>query len=139
MRTSFMHSRIGRASSALMAAGLAAGLAVTLAVPAGADVPQKNTKFCTTLQSGEGSGGIDFEGLGTAEAEYAATLMRKLAKTGVPSGLRKDLKKLAKVYDRIADGASESEIADDQDFIIKALTGISKYTQKNCSPPVPGT
>ena len=75
-----------------MAAGLAAGLVAALAVPAGARVAEKNDKFCKILYSDQGAG-IDFEGLGPAEAEYAATLMRKLAKAGVPAKLKKDLKK----------------------------------------------
>jgi len=133
--TTRMHSS-RRKASAIVAAGLAAGLVAALAVPAGARVAEKNDKFCKILYSDQGAG-IDFEGLGPAEAEYAATLMRKLAKAGVPAKLKKDLKKVAKIYDRIADGASEGDLADDQDFILEALTRISKYSAKNCTPAVP--
>jgi hypothetical protein len=66
--------------------------------------------------------------------------MRKLAKAGVPAKLEKDLKKLAKVYDPIADGESANEvIADQVTFVQSALTRFSKYVQKNCTPSAPST
>lgn len=121
-------------------ATLAAGLGM-LAGPASARVAEKNDKFCAVFNDAyaEDAPDIDFEGLGPAEAEFAATLNRNLAKTGVPAKLKKDLKKLAKIYDRIADGATESEIADEQDFILKALTRFSKYVTANCQPAVPSS
>ncbi|MGI8796978.1 MAG: hypothetical protein ACR2IR_10435 [Acidimicrobiia bacterium] len=88
-----MLSKCKRVLGAITAvAALAAGLGM-LAVPAGARGEAKNDKFCEVLSSDQGAG-VDFEGLGPAEAEYAATLNRKLAKTGVPAKLKKDLKKL---------------------------------------------
>ena len=127
-----------RVFNAILAVALGAGLVAVLAVPAGASVPVKNDKFCKILYSDQGAG-IDFEGLEPPEAEHAAKLMRKLAKTGVPASLKKNLKKVAKIYDRIADGASPSDIAEDQGEIIKALTQFSKYVQKNCTPVVPSS
>ena len=117
-------------------AAFSAGLGM-LAGPASARVEQKNARFCEILSSDQGAG-IDFEGLGAAEAEYAAKLNRRLAETGVPAKLKKDLKKLAKVYQRIADGEDASTvIADEQAFLGKALTRFSKYVQANCTPAVP--
>ena len=119
-------------------AAFAAGLGM-LAAPASARVDEKNDKFCQILSSDQGAG-IDFEGLGPAEAGYAATLNRKLAKTGVPAKLKKDLKKLAKVYQRIADGEDASTvIADEQAFLAKALTRFSKYVGANCTPALPSS
>jgi len=134
-----MLSKCKRVLGAITAvAALAAGLGM-LAVPAGARGEAKNDKFCEVLSSDQGAG-IDFEGLGPAEAEYAATLNRKLAKTGVPAKLKKDLKKLATIYERIADGEPANEVvAEEQEFIGKALTRFSKYVQKNCSPTVPSS
>jgi hypothetical protein len=115
---------------------LAAGSAV-LASPVGAEVGAKNTKFCQVLSSDQGTG-INFEGLGPAEAKFAAKLERKLAKTGVPAQLKTDLLNLAKVYDRIAKGAS-SLSAKEQASAGKALVRFSKYVAANCSPGVPAT
>lgn len=117
-------------------AALAAGSAV-VAVPAGAEVVAKNTKFCTTLSSDQGTG-INFDGLEPPEAKFAAQLMRKLAKTGVPAKLKSDLVSIAKVYDRIAKGAT-SLSAKDQASVGKALTRFSKYVAANCSPSVPAS
>jgi hypothetical protein len=117
---------------------LAAGSAV-LVSPAGAEVSAKNTKFCQVLTSDQGQG-IDFDGLGTAEAKFAAKLQRKLAKTGVPAKLKSDLLKLAKVYDRIAKGEDAATvIADVQGSVGKELTRFSKYVAANCVPAVPTT
>jgi len=129
-----------RISSIVVVVALASALVVMLAVPAGARVAQKNTEFCEILSSDQGAG-IDFEGLEPPEAEYAATLVRKLAKTGVPAKLKKDLKRLAKdVYDRIAAGESENEVTPEQlSFVQSALTRFSKYVGKNCVPAVPST
>ena|SRR5688500_9771940 len=139
MRNPLIHSRFGRASTALIAAGIAAASLGVLAAPAGAAVSAKNTKFCETLSSDQGAG-IDFEGLSAAEGEYAAKLVRKLAKTGVPAKLKKDLKKLAKIYDRIADGEpAATVVAEEETAISKGLIRFSKYTAKNCSPVVPAT
>jgi hypothetical protein len=117
-------------------AALAAG-SVVLASPAGAEVTAKNTKFCTTLYSDQGTG-INFEGLKPPEARYAASLMRKLAKTGVPGKLKSDLLSVAKVYSKIAKGAT-SLSAKEQASVGKALTRFSKYVAANCSPSVPAT
>lgn len=117
---------------------LAAGSAV-LASPAGAEVGAKNTKFCQILSSDQGQG-IDFQGLGPAEAKFAAKLERKLAKTGVPAKLKSDLLKLAKVYDRIAKGEDAAAvIGETQASLGKALTRFSKYVAANCIPAVPTT
>jgi hypothetical protein len=139
MRTSFLHSSFRRRSSALIAVGIAAASVGVLAAPAGARVETKNDKFCEILATDQGVG-IDFEGLGPAEGEYAAALVRKLAKTGVPPKLKKDFKKLAKIYDRIGNGEpSDAVIREQLPFVQKALTRFSKYFQKNCVPAVPAT
>jgi hypothetical protein len=110
------------------------------ATPAVARVAAANAKFCAVLSSEEGAG-IDFEGLGPAEATFAAKLMRKAAKTGVPGSLKADLGKLAKIYDRIADGESAAKVLSpsQQKAILPALTRFSKYTAANCAVPVPTT
>ena len=103
------------------------------ASPAMAHVAAANTKFCTVISGDQGSG-IDFEGLGPAEATFAAKLMRKAGKTGVPGSLKADLGKLAKVYDRIADGESAATVLTPatQKAILPALTRFSKYVAANC-------
>ncbi len=125
--------RVITAVMCVAALGATVGLS---AAPAGARVASSNDEFCAIV-SDQGVG-IDFEGLGPDEAQYAATLMRKAAKTGVPAKLKKDLKKLAKVYDRIAGGESADAVAaSKQAFILKALTRFSKYTGANCTPTAP--
>jgi hypothetical protein len=111
-----------------------------VAAPAGASVPQTNTKFCAVLGSDQGAG-INFDGLGPEEAAFAAKLERKLAKTGVPAKLKKDLKKLAAVYDRIANGETAAEVLDakGQAAILPALTRFSKYFAANCVGTPPAT
>jgi len=106
------------------------------ASPVEAHVAAANTKFCAVLSSDQGTG-IDFEGLGPAEATFAAKLMRKAAKTGVPANLKADLGKLAKVYDRIADGEPAVKVLSPskQKAILPALTRFSQYVTANCSAP----
>jgi hypothetical protein len=134
-----MTSRVKRV---FVAVALVATLGLTsmvLAVPASARVAAPNTKFCQILSSDQGAG-INFDGLGTAEAKYAAKLNRTLAKTGVPAKLKRDLEKLAKIYDRIADGvAANTVIASEQKFITKVLTEFSTYVRENCTASVPST
>jgi hypothetical protein len=121
------------AAMSLAMLGVAVGFS---AAPAGARVAATPEEFCAIV-SDQGIG-IDFEGLGPDEAQYAATLMRKAAKTGVPAKLKKDLTKLAKVYDRIAGGEPASEVvADKQAFILKALTRFGKHTAASCIAPTP--
>ena len=116
---------------------LTVGLALS-ATPAGARVAAANTEFCTIVS--DPGLGIDFEGLGPEEATYAADLLRDAAKTGVPKKLKKDLRKLAKVYDRIGDGEPAADVVGDQQaFITKALIRMSKYTAANCTPAAPGS
>ena len=104
---------------------------------AAARVEVKNAKFCQILSSDQGAD-IDFDGLGAAEAKYAAKLTRKLAKTGVPAKLKSDLEKLAKVYDRIAEGESPAAVlADEQKAITKSFVGFTTYVSANCAPSTP--
>lgn len=133
-----MSSKPKRALGAITAvAALTAALGLSVA-PAGARVVAKNDKFCA-VYTDQGAG-IDFEGLGPDEAKYAAGLSRKAAKTGVPAKLKKDLKQLAKVYDRIAGGeSSNAVVAEQQAFMASALTRFSKYFRANCIPAVPST
>jgi hypothetical protein len=128
-----------RRTLAVITAAAALTAAVGLsAAPAGARVVARNAKFCAVV-SDQGVG-IDFEGLGPDEARFAAKLMRKAAKAGVPSKLKKDLNKLAKVYDVIAGGESAAQVvAAQQTFIVKALTRFSKYVAANCIATAPST
>jgi len=129
----------GRIPGAIVAVGLAAGLVVALAAPAGARVSQKNDEFCQIFYGDQGAG-IDFEGLGPAEAELAAKLFRKAADSGVPPKLKKALKRLAKIDQRIADGEPANVVlAEEQEFIGKALARLTKYLGANCSPTAPAT
>ena len=133
-----MNGRFERTSVAVIAIATCIAAFGVSAAPAGARVAEKNTKFCAALGSDQGAG-IDFEGLGPEEAAFAAKLERKLAKTGVPTKLKKDLGKLARVYDRIAKGESAAEVLDaaGQKAILPALTRFSKYVAANCveTPP----
>lgn len=122
-------------TAVISVAALGATVALS-AAPAGATVASANDEFCAIV-SGPG-GGIDFEGLGPEEAQFAATLMRDAAKAGVPAKLKKDLRKVAKVYDRIADGEPAAVVvAEKQASINKALTRFSKYVGANCGAPAP--
>ena len=119
---------------ALIAAAVAFFPASAGARMAGKRVAVAGDGLCAVLLGDQGVG-IDFEGLGPAEARHAAGLLTKSAKTGVPAKLKKDLKKLAKVYRRIAAGNAASEVvADAQSFLNSALTRLSKYVQANCAP-----
>jgi quercetin dioxygenase-like cupin family protein len=130
-------ARVKQVFGAVVAIGLLAAASAVFALPAGARVPAKNAKFCQILSSDQGAD-IDFDGLGTAEAKYAAKLIRKLAKTGVPATLKSDLGKLAKVYDRVAGGASpEAVLAGEQKAIAKSLMSFTAYVSANCSPSAP--
>ena len=127
-------------AAATVAAGLAATCASFLAVPAGATLPAKDDKFCEIVYGGKGAAGIDFEGFSRKEAAYAARLFRKLAATGVPAKLEKDLRKLAKIDQRVADGEPAGTVlVAEQKVVNSALTRFSKYVSANCSPPVPST
>lgn len=134
-----LSSRVKRVFGAVAAV---AALTATLgwsAAPAGAGVTATNDKFCAVVSGDQGLG-IDFSGLGRDEAKYAAGLSRKAAKTGVPAKLKTDLTKLAKVYDQIAHGASSNKVvADEQAFIVSALTRFGKYLAANCIATAPST
>jgi len=135
-----MKTRFKQTKVALVAIATCIAACGISAVPAGARVTEKNTKFCAAIGSDQGAG-IDFEGLGPQEAAFAAKLERKLAKTGVPTKLKKDLGKLARVYDRIAKGESAAEVLDaaGQAAILPALTRFSKYFAANCVEIPPST
>lgn len=126
-----------RRAPALLVVGALTMLTV-LAAPAGARIASTNAKFCAVLSSDQGQG-INFEGLGPDEATYSAKLMRKAAKTGVPAKLKVDLRTLAKIYDRIADGEPAARVltAKRQKAILPALTRFSKYVGANCSTAPP--
>ncbi len=116
----------------VVAVAALAATSTMLAIPAGARVPAKNAEFCQILSSDQGAG-IDFDGLGPDEAKFAANLTRKLAKTDVPAKLKRDLVKLAKLYDKIASGApANTVIAAEQKFVTRVLTAFSKYVSANC-------
>jgi hypothetical protein len=104
------------------------------AASARARAPATNDAFCAVLSSDQGEG-IDFEGLAPDEAGFAAKLMRKAARTGVPAKLKADLAKIARLYDRIADGEPAAEVLDvhQQKAILPALTRFSKYAAANCT------
>ena len=120
----------------VLAALIAVSALGVMAVPAGASVGAKNDKFCETLNTNQGGGISPEDDWEPGEFEYAAGLVRKLAKTGVPGKLNKDLKKLAKLYERIADGESSNEvISGELAFVQKALKRLSKYFAANCAPP----
>jgi hypothetical protein len=135
-----MRSNFKRASVAVTAVAILSAAFGVSAAPVGARVVAKNAKFCEVLGSDQGAG-IDFEGLGPDEAKFGAKLMRKLAKTGVPAKLKKDLKKVAKVYARIGKGEPATEVldADGQAAVLPAITRFSKYVGANCVPTAPAT
>jgi hypothetical protein len=114
-------------------AAMTAMLALS-APPAAARVAAANDKFCAVLYGDQGAG-INFEGLSPAEAGFAAKLMRKLAKTGVPTSLKADLVKVAKIYDRIAKGEAAAKVLDakQQKAILPALKRFSTYVATNCA------
>lgn len=124
-----------KANRTLVAITAIAAFLATLglaAAPAGARVVATNDEFCAVLSNG--IPGLDSRGLDPDEAKLGAELSRKAAKTGVPAKLKRDLKKLAKIYDRIADGEPAAEVldADTQTSILPALGRFSKYFAANC-------
>jgi hypothetical protein len=129
-----MRSKFGMIASGVLVTSLALASAAALIQPAAAHAAPANGKFCA-LFSGQYPS-IDFEGLGPAEARLGAELFGKAAKSGVPAKLKKDLKKMAKVYDRIADGESAAEVLDaaQQRRILPSVTRFSKYFATQCAP-----
>jgi hypothetical protein len=115
---------------ALIALAATVGISGT---PAAARVSAGNDRFCSALSSDQGAG-IHFDGLGAPEARLAAKVVRKAAKTGVPAKLRADLARIAKVYDRIADGEPAAEVLDaaHQKALLPGLTRFGKYVAANC-------
>lgn len=132
-----MSSKTRRIAAALIStAALGTTIGIT-ATPASARASATVEEYCAIV-SDPGTG-IDFEGLSPQEADYAATLMRKAAKTGVPAKLKRDLKKLAKIYDQISNGADPADVATEkQSFILKAFTRFGKYTAAHCVGTPPG-
>ena len=125
-------------SVTLTSAALAVGFGLS-AVPAGAVSQAQNTKFCTAFTSNPKSGTL-FGVPGRAQAKHTAALLRKLADTGVPTSLGKDLTKLARIYVPIADGqASSTVVAANQTFISKFFAEFTKYVQVNCTGAVPSS
>ena len=129
-------------SSFVIIAVTIAALGVTLAfsaAPASAHTVAQNDKFCAVFR--DQFPAIDFEGLGSDEAKFGADLLNKAAKTGVPAKLKKDLKQIAKVYDRIARGEPASKVLDakQQKAILPALRRFSSYFAKNCFGTAPTT
>jgi hypothetical protein len=113
-----------------------AALAIMLGLSAAraeARVAATNEKFCSVMSSNQGAG-IDFEGLAPPEARFAATLLRKAAKTGAPATLKADLARMAKLYDRIAAGEPAAKVLDaaQQKTLLPALTRFGKYLAANC-------
>ena len=134
-----MSSPVERVFSTVVAAAVVATTLTLFAAPAGARVGTQNTQFCQALASDQGAG-TDFEGLGPVEATYAAGLTRKLAKTGVPAKLKRDLEKLAKLYDKIAAGAAANAVvAGKQKFATMVLVELTSYVKENCTTSVPST
>jgi hypothetical protein len=123
---------------AITTAALTATLALS-AAPAGARVVAPKDKFCAVFR--EQFPAIDFEGLGSDEAKFAANLFSKAEKTGVRANLKKDLKQIAKVYDRIARGEPAIKVLDakQQKAILPALRHFSTYFAKNCFGTAPTT
>jgi len=100
-----------KANRTLVAITAIAAFLATLglaAAPVGARVVATNDEFCAVLSNG--IPGLDSRGLDPDEAKLGAELSRKAAKTGVPAKLKRDLKKLAKIYDRIAVERSQAEL-----------------------------
>jgi hypothetical protein len=134
-----MTSKFQRVLSITIAsAALAAGLGL-FAAPAGAAVGARNAKFCTAFTS-DPKAGIIFGVPGRAQAKHTAALLRSLAKTGVPTTLGKNLKKLAKIYAPIASGqASTVVVAAHQAFITNVMEQLTRYIESNCSGTVPSS
>jgi hypothetical protein len=127
-----------RALVAVTALGMLAAMP-GLAGTAGARVVSTNTKFCAVF--GAQMPAIDFEGLGVEEATVGAKLFRDAAKTGLPAKLKQDMKKVAKIYGRIAKGEPASEVldADQQAAILPSLVRFSKYYATNCVAATPSS
>jgi hypothetical protein len=129
-----MRAKLKPSVAVVVAAAALTSMLGMSAAHAGARVEATNDKFCTVLSSDQGEG-INFEGLAPDEAGFAAKLLRKAARAGVPAKLKADLAKIAKVYDRIANGEPAAKVldADQQKAILPRLTRFSKYVAANCT------
>jgi hypothetical protein len=134
-----MPAKSRRTTALLVALAALATIVGISAAPAGARVAATNDRFCSVLSSDQGAG-IDFDGLAAPEARFAAKVIRKAAKAGVPATLKADLAKIAAVYDRIADGEPAAEVLDaaHQKALLPRLTRFGKYVAANCIA-TPGT
>jgi hypothetical protein len=103
---------------------------------AGARTDAANDKFCAVVSKAPGQG-LDFDGLAPDEASFAATLIRKAAKTGVSAKLKTDFAAIAKLYDRVARGEPAANVLDakQQKAILPGLMRFSKYVAANCVAP----
>jgi hypothetical protein len=137
--TTQLRSTFRRAVGSVLVAGVAAAMVGVLAAPARARVTQTNGEFCAVFSAQLPS--IDFEGLGPDEAVLGAKLFRQAAKTGVPAKIKADLKKVAKVYERIGHGEPAADVLDaaQQRRILPSLRRFSKYFATNCFASAPST
>jgi len=132
-----------RVIAAFVGAALAVGLAGT--VPAAGSVPvgEKKPKFCRTLEKlSEDIGPAPTDGtqIDIKQAAKVAKALRKAAKVA-PKSLRKPLKTLAAVYERVADGATLVDIIEDEgvEFSEASARYALYYAEKCLGVDVPDT
>lgn len=125
----------------VIAAGLLTASVGWPAMPAGASAPAKDTKFCKAnakLADEIDALPADTNGIDKKAAAKTAKSIRAAAETAPPK-VRKAMRTLASVYQRVADGDSITQIiADKAIAFAKAASTYGTYYVKNCVK-VPGS
>ena len=121
---------------------VAGGLSVAVVTPAQATVAAKTSRFCRDVANfGSGASSLD-PSTSNADAGKTASGLRKASKHA-PRKLKKALKTMAGVYQRIADGDRfRTVISEDAGKFVKAIATFSTYYVKRCIgvtvPTAPG-
>jgi hypothetical protein len=104
------------------------------AATAGAAVRRANDDFCealTDVSSGIGSDDPSSTGIDPEAADGVADNFRRAAKEA-PRKVKKAMKRLAKLYSRVADGDNAASVFANERFLRDSLT-YSTYFLKQCA------
>lgn len=117
----------------MLSAGVAAGFGFA-AAPGGATVAAKNTRFCRAVsQFGSLSAGLTSGSLSPDEAGTIAKALRKAGKT-TPRKVRNAMNRLARIYDRVANGDTFAQVLrDDITALTEAGATFGMYYAQQCA------
>ncbi len=124
----------------VVASLVAGGLSLALVTPAQATATAKTSRFCRDVANLDSqTAGLD-PSMTDADAGRTATSLRKASKHA-PRKVKKALRTMAGVYQRIADGDGvQSVLAEDAGKFVSATAKFSTYYVKHClAVPVPTT